>query len=136
MAGQVKLLLTTYFEGISHNLDIIRALPVQGLHVDAVHGNDDLSVLHNTLPQEWVLSIGAINGRNVWRADVGQWFERIQPLVSQRQIWIGSSCSLLHSPIDLNVETRLDAEVKSWFAFALQKCAELALLTKAVNEPT
>ncbi|MBU2675129.1 MULTISPECIES: 5-methyltetrahydropteroyltriglutamate--homocysteine S-methyltransferase [Hafnia] len=136
LAGQVKLLLTTYFEGISHNLDIIRALPVQGLHVDAVHGNDDLSVLHNTLPQEWVLSIGAINGRNVWRADVGQWFERIQPLVSQRQIWIGSSCSLLHSPIDLNVETRLDAEVKSWFAFALQKCAELALLTKAVNDPT
>ena len=76
-----------------------------------------------------------INGRNVWRADLTDWFDRLQPLIGQRQqLWIGSSCSLLHSPIDLSVETRLDDEVKSWFAFALQKCAELALLSKALNQ--
>lgn len=136
LQGQVKLLLTTYFDSIGHNLDIIRALPVQGLHVDVVAGQDDIAELNATLPQEWLLSLGVINGRNVWRADLSHWFERLQPLVNSRPLWLGSSCSLLHSPIDLSEETRLDAEVKSWFAFALQKCAELALLTQALNVPS
>ncbi|HDL7646962.1 TPA: 5-methyltetrahydropteroyltriglutamate--homocysteine S-methyltransferase [Yersinia enterocolitica] len=136
LQGQVKLLLTTYFDSIGHNLDTIRALPVQGLHVDVVAGQDDIAELNAKLPQEWLLSLGVINGRNVWRADLSHWFERLQPLVNSRQLWLGSSCSLLHSPIDLSEETRLDAEVKSWFAFALQKCAELALLTQALNAPS
>ncbi|MBA2814291.1 5-methyltetrahydropteroyltriglutamate--homocysteine S-methyltransferase [Candidatus Pantoea persica] len=135
LQGEVKLLLTTYFDSIGQNLDVIRALPVQGLHVDLVHGSDDPLQLHQQLPAEWLLSLGVINGRNVWRADLSRWFERLQLLTGQcRQLWIGSSCSLLHSPIDLSVETRLDDEVKSWFAFALQKCAELKLLSRALNE--
>ncbi|AHM76238.1 5-methyltetrahydropteroyltriglutamate--homocysteine S-methyltransferase [Yersinia hibernica] len=136
LQGQVKVLLTTYFDSIGHNLDTIRTLPVQGLHVDVVAGQDDLASLNAELPKEWLLSLGVINGRNVWRADLSHWFERLQPLVNSRSLWLGSSCSLLHSPIDLSEETRLDAEVKSWFAFALQKCAELALLTQALNAPT
>ncbi|MBW5813512.1 5-methyltetrahydropteroyltriglutamate--homocysteine S-methyltransferase [Yersinia kristensenii] len=136
LQGQVKLLLTTYFDSIGHNLDTIRDLPVQGLHVDVVAGQDDITDLNAKLPKEWLLSLGVINGRNVWRADLSHWFERLQPLVNSRPLWLGSSCSLLHSPIDLSEETRLDAEVKSWFAFALQKCAELALLTQALNAPT
>ena len=132
--GHTKLLLTTYFDSISQNLATIRQLPVNGLHVDLVHGKDDVALLNSKLPVEWLLSVGVINGRNVWRADLSSWFERLQPLVGQRkQLWIGSSCSLLHSPIDLNVETRLDEEVKSWFSFALQKCSELSLLTRALN---
>ncbi|PJG61424.1 5-methyltetrahydropteroyltriglutamate--homocysteine S-methyltransferase [Yersinia kristensenii] len=136
LQGQVKLLLTTYFDSIGHNLETIRDLPVQGLHVDVVAGQDDITDLNAKLPKEWLLSLGVINGRNVWRADLSHWFERLQPLVNSRPLWLGSSCSLLHSPIDLSEETRLDAEVKSWFAFALQKCAELALLTQALNAPT
>lgn len=136
LTGKTKLLLTTYFDGISHHLDLIKQLPVHGLHVDVVAGRDNIEKLHQTLPQEWVLSLGVINGRNVWKADLGEKFARIKLLLGQRALWIGSSCSLLHSPIDLNDETRLDAEVKSWFAFALQKCGELALLSKALNEPT
>lgn len=135
LQGQVKLLLTTYFDSVGHNLDTIRALPVQGLHVDLVAGNDDIAALNDALPQEWLLSLGVINGRNVWRADLSRWFESLRPLAGRRPLWIGSSCSLLHSPIDLSVETRLDDEVKSWFAFALQKCAELALLSAALNAP-
>ncbi|MDN0112113.1 5-methyltetrahydropteroyltriglutamate--homocysteine S-methyltransferase [Yersinia mollaretii] len=136
LQGQVKLLLTTYFDSIGHNLDTIRALPVQGLHVDVVAGQDDIAALNAQLPKNWLLSLGVINGRNVWRADLSHWFERLQPLINSRPLWLGSSCSLLHSPIDLSEETRLDAEVKSWFAFALQKCAELALLTQALNAPS
>ena len=74
-----------------------------------------------------------INGRNVWRADLTEKYAQIKDLVGKRDLWVASSCSLLHSPIDLSVETRLDAEVKSWFAFALQKCGELALLRDALN---
>lgn len=136
LQGQVKLLLTTYFDSIGHNLDTIRALPIQGLHVDVVAGQDDIAVLNAQLPKNWLLSLGVVNGRNVWRADLSHWFDRLQPLINSRPLWLGSSCSLLHSPIDLSEETRLDAEVKSWFAFALQKCTELALLTQALNTPS
>ncbi|MFZ4834965.1 5-methyltetrahydropteroyltriglutamate--homocysteine S-methyltransferase [Rouxiella sp. Mn2063] len=135
LQGSVKLLLTTYFDSIGHNLDTIRQLPVQGLHIDAVAGRDDLAAVADKLPKAWLLSLGVINGRNVWRADLSSWFERLQPLVAGRNVWLGSSCSLLHSPIDLSVESRLDDEVKSWFAFGLQKCAELSLLTSALNDP-
>ena len=134
LQGRAKLLLTTYFDSIGQNLETITALPVQGLHVDLVHGKDDITLLNNNVPANWLLSVGVINGRNVWRADLSSWFERLRPLVAQRkQLWIGTSCSLLHSPIDLSVETRLDEEVKSWFAFALQKCTELSLLSNALN---
>jgi 5-methyltetrahydropteroyltriglutamate--homocysteine methyltransferase len=134
LQGNTKLLLTTYFDSAGTNINTLRELPVQGLHVDLVQGKDDIVALNARIPADWLLSVGVINGRNVWRADLSSWFERLQPLVSQRkQLWIGSSCSLLHSPIDLSTETRLDDEVKSWFAFALQKCDELSLLSNALN---
>ncbi len=65
-------------------------------------------------------SAGLVNGRNVWRADLTEKYAQIKDIVGKRELWVASSCSLLHSPIDLSVETRLDPEVKSWFAFALQ----------------
>lgn len=134
LQGHCRLLLTTYFDSIGQNLEVIRRLPVQGLHVDLVHGDDDIEQLHQQLPASWLLSLGVINGRNVWRTDLRHWFDRLQPLVARRQLlWIGSSCSLLHSPIDLSTEAHLDEEVRSWLAFALQKCAELSLLSQALN---
>lgn len=135
LTGQTKLLLTTYFDGISHHLDIIKNLPVNGLHVDISAGQDDLQHLHQALPKDWVLSLGAINGRNVWKADLSARYQQVIALKDKRPLWIGTSCSLLHSPIDLNAETKLDDEVKSWFAFAVQKCEEVALLAKALNAP-
>lgn len=135
LAGQVKLLLTTYFDSVSHHLDIIKDLPINGLHVDISAGQDDLQHLHQTLPKDWVLSLGVINGRNVWKADLSTRYQQVVALKDKRPLWIGTSCSLLHSPIDLKAETKLDDEVKSWFAFAIQKCEEVALLTRALNAP-
>ncbi|KEG11073.1 5-methyltetrahydropteroyltriglutamate-homocysteine S-methyltransferase [Trypanosoma grayi] len=131
-----KLLLTTYFERISHNLSTIKHLAVDGLHVDFVAGQDDLAGVEKELPAAWVLSAGVINGRNVWRADLSKICSKIEVLrnaVPHRKLWAGTSCSLLHSPVDLEHETQLDAEVKSWLAFALQKCTELSLLSSAIN---
>ncbi|MCU9588658.1 5-methyltetrahydropteroyltriglutamate--homocysteine S-methyltransferase [Proteus mirabilis] len=135
LTGQVKLLLTTYFDGITHHLDIIKNLPVNGLHIDLCAGQDALQTLHQALPKDWVLSLGVINGRNVWKADLTTRYQQVVALKGKRPLWIGTSCSLLHSPIDLSAETKLDDEVKSWFAFAVQKCTEVALLAKALNAP-
>ncbi|PPI88365.1 5-methyltetrahydropteroyltriglutamate--homocysteine S-methyltransferase [Candidatus Pantoea edessiphila] len=129
-----NLLLTTYFDSISQNINLICELPVQGLHVDVIHGNDDIELLNYKIPKSWVLSLGVINGRNIWRTDLSHWFDRLKPLSYQREnLWIGTSCSLLHTPIDLSFEKHLDKEIQSWFAFALQKCTELSLLKDALN---
>ena len=131
----IKFLLTTYFDSINKNIDFICKIPVQGLHIDCVHGSDNIYEIHKKLPLSLVLSLGVVNGRNVWRTDLYSWFKRIQPIIDIReQLWIGSSCSLLHTPIDLNVEMHLDEEVKSWFSFALQKCGELSLLKNSLNK--
>lgn len=140
LQGSVKLLLTTYFDSVGHHLATLRQLPVQGLHVDLVAGQDEIATLNEALPADWVLSLGVINGRNIWRADLEQWFERLAAQLNQltflpRTFWLGTSCSLLHCPIDAQQETRLDTEVKSWLAFAQQKCEELAYLAAALQEP-
>ncbi|ORC89233.1 5-methyltetrahydropteroyltriglutamate-homocysteine S-methyltransferase [Trypanosoma theileri] len=131
-----KILLTTYFEGIGHNLSTIKELAVDGLHLDLVAGHDDIMAVEKALPKSWVLSAGVINGRNVWRADLNSIHDKLEALrrsSPHRALWVGTSCSLLHSPVDLDCETKLDAELKSWLAFALQKCDELSLLCSALS---
>jgi 5-methyltetrahydropteroyltriglutamate--homocysteine methyltransferase len=132
--GTSKILLTTYFGSIEHNLKFIRNLPVQGIHIDLVCGKYNLVNFISQLPAEWIVSLGVINGRNVWRSDLPKWFKIIsQTLQYRKVILIGSSCSLLHTPIDLNEEKKLDIEVKKWFSFSVQKCHELSLLSNALN---
>ncbi|MDE9448556.1 5-methyltetrahydropteroyltriglutamate--homocysteine S-methyltransferase, partial [Xenorhabdus bovienii] len=89
-----------YFDSIGHNIETIKSLPVQGLHVDLVAGKDSPENLDKFLPENWLLSLGVINGRNVWRADLSEKYQIVAPLVGKRNVWIGTSCSLLHSPID------------------------------------
>ncbi|WPC75320.1 5-methyltetrahydropteroyltriglutamate--homocysteine S-methyltransferase [Vibrio porteresiae] len=138
LQSEVKLLLTTYFDSVSHVLSKIVTLPVDGLHVDLASAPEQLNEVVNLLPEDWVLSVGVINGRNVWRANLSEWIERLEPVKQQlgERLWIASSCSLLHSPVNLDAETKLTPEVQSWFAFAKQKVAEVVLLGKALdNDP-
>ncbi|QCI23607.1 5-methyltetrahydropteroyltriglutamate--homocysteine S-methyltransferase [Buchnera aphidicola (Macrosiphoniella sanborni)] len=134
LSGNIKLLLTTYFDSVVHNISFIRDLPVEGIHIDLVSGKYDLMNFINKIPSTWILSLGVVNGRNIWRADLIKWFRSIVPILKcHKKILIGSSCSLLHTPIDLETEHNLDPEVKSWFSFAVQKCTELFLLSNALN---
>ncbi|KPA76325.1 putative 5-methyltetrahydropteroyltriglutamate-homocysteine S-methyltransferase [Leptomonas pyrrhocoris] len=134
-AASPKLLLTTYFDSVRHHLDVIAQLPVDGLHVDLVNGDDSVATVEQALPKSWVLSAGVISGRNVWRTDLSAWYPPLREVVGKhRQLWVATSCSLLHCPVDLEHETLLDAELKSWLAFALQKCDELHLLARALND--
>ncbi|CAL4317975.1 5-methyltetrahydropteroyltriglutamate--homocysteine S-methyltransferase [Buchnera aphidicola] len=135
--GITNLLLATYFESVEHNLEIITRLPIQGIHIDLIHGQYDLVSFNTQLPKEWILSLGVVNGRNVWRTDLIKWFTEIINIIKNRQkLIISSSCSLLHVPIDVTIEKNLDNEVKNWFSFAIQKCEEVSLLCKALNENT
>lgn len=132
LSGNCNLLLTTYFGSIEHNLNTIIKLPVQGLHVDLVHGKHDVLKLHHVIPDHWILSLGMINGRNVWKSDLKYWFNIINPILKMRKdIWISASCSFLHCPVDLKYEQNLSVEIKNWFSFAIQKCYEINLLTQS-----
>ncbi|ANZ22285.1 5-methyltetrahydropteroyltriglutamate--homocysteine methyltransferase [Buchnera aphidicola (Diuraphis noxia)] len=133
--GITKILLTTYFDSINHNIEFIRDLPIQGIHIDLIAGKYDLIKFNYQIPSEWMLSLGVINGRNIWRSDLVKWFRSISKILKDRKrILIGSSCSLLHTPIDLKEEKNLDQETKEWFSFAVQKCNELSFLSNALNK--
>ena len=135
-AGKTRLLVATYFAGLGDNLPTALALPVQGLHVDLVRAPGQLDALLAKWPAGRVLSAGVINGRNIWRADLEAQLgllERAAAKVGKANLWVAPSCSLLHSPIDLDLETKLDAELKTWLAFAKQKVVEVVTLARAVS---
>ncbi|STQ75083.1 5-methyltetrahydropteroyltriglutamate--homocysteine S-methyltransferase [Grimontia hollisae] len=135
IGGDVKLLLTTYFDSVEQQLDIISALNVNGLHVDLSVAPQQLDAVISAVPDDWVISLGAINGRNVWKANLDNWLETLSPVITKLgdRAWIATSCSLLHSPVDLEQETNLDLEVHSWLAFAKQKTHEVVLLADALS---
>ena len=135
-ACRVKLLLATYFGQLQDNAYLAANLPVAGVHVDAINGRDDVLPLINLLPEHKVLSLGVINGRNIWKADLNAVLDWVEPLAARlgKRLWLAPSCSLLHVPVDLASEERLDAQVRSWLAFARQKLDELHLLARAINE--
>ncbi len=135
LQSDVKLLLTTYFDSVDDTISRIVDLPVNGLHIDISAAPQQLELVASQLPSEWVLSVGAVNGRNVWRADLAALHAKLEPYKAKLgdKLWIASSCSLLHSPVDLELEEKLSGEVRSWFAFAKQKVAEVALLAKALD---
>ncbi|WP_118178671.1 5-methyltetrahydropteroyltriglutamate--homocysteine S-methyltransferase [Paraburkholderia phosphatilytica] len=132
---RVKLLLATYFGQLQDNLALACKLPVDGLHIDAINARDEVAKAAQTLPADRVLSVGAINGRNIWKTDLTAALEWLEPLAKTlgSRLWIAPSCSLLHVPVDLESEQKLDNEIRSWLAFALQKLDELKVLAGALN---
>ena len=133
----LKKLLATYFGGLEENLGLAANLPVDGLHIDLVRAPEQYPTILDRLPAYKVLSLGVVNGRNVWRCDLEKTLATLQHAHERLgdRLWVAPSCSLLHSPVDLGREDQLDAELKSWLAFAVQKCAEVAVLAQAVDQP-
>jgi 5-methyltetrahydropteroyltriglutamate--homocysteine methyltransferase len=124
------LLLATYFESVAEHRELLRSLPVAGLHLDLVRAPDQLDAFLEDFPQEKVLSLGVVDGRNVWRTDLDA---ALAPLRRARlrlgeRVWISTSCSLLHVPVDVAQETRLDPEIGGWLAFGAQKLQEIVTL--------
>ena len=135
-SAPLKLLLATYFGGLGDNLSLATRLPVAGLHIDAVRAPQQVESVIDRLGPHQVLSIGFIDGRNIWRADLAALRERLLPLKVRlgQRLWLAPSCSLLHVPVDLQQETDLDAELISWLAFAQQKLAEVVTLARLIGK--
>lgn len=133
-APGLRFTLATYFGALGENLPTALSLPVHGLHVDLVRAPEQLDAVVAGARPDLVLSLGVIDGRNVWKADLPAILDCIEPVVAAgRQVILAPSCSLLHTPIDLDRETDLDPEIRNWLAFAVQKVAELAVLARALN---
>ena len=133
----LKKLVATYFGGLEENLGLAANLPVDGLHIDLVRAPEQYPTILDRLPAYKVLSLGVVNGRNVWRCDLDKALAVLQHAHERlgERLWVAPSCSLLHSPVDLGREDALDAELKSWLAFAVQKCEEVAILAHALDQP-
>ncbi len=131
-----KLLLATYFGRLGENLELAASLPVQGIHLDAISARGEVDRLLQALPADCVLSLGVVSGRNIWKANLNQALDYLEPIHEKLadRLWIAPSCSLLHVPVDLNSEKVLDGELRSWLAFAQQKLDELSLLGAALNQ--
>ncbi len=135
-ASGPKLLLSTYFAGLRESLQRVCLWPVQGLHVDIVRAPEELERILSAWPLDRVLSLGIIDGRNIWRSDLDACLDRLEPIHALRgdRLWLAPSCSLLHVPVALADEQGLDAELKSWCAFAQEKLGELQVLAQALRD--
>ena len=130
----LKILLASYFSPLIDNLPLALSLPVDGIHIDLISNTAQLDGILSQWPDDKVLSLGIIDGRNIWSADLDRVLSLLEPVHEQlgEQLWLAPSCSLLHCPIDVNLETCIDAELKSWFAFAVQKLDEISVLRRGL----
>jgi 5-methyltetrahydropteroyltriglutamate--homocysteine methyltransferase len=133
--GPLKILLASYFGPLNENLALACNLPVAGIHLDAVAGKKDLVNVLDKLPAYKVLSLGLVNGRNIWRNDLSKSLTTLRSFYHELgdRLWVASSCSLLHSPVDLDSELNLDPELKSVLSFSVQKISEVSILASALN---
>ncbi|AZM97195.1 5-methyltetrahydropteroyltriglutamate--homocysteine S-methyltransferase [Vreelandella venusta] len=137
-SAPLKLLVASYFGALGDNLSLATRLPVAGLHIDAVRAPGQVESVIDRLGPHQVLSIGLVDGRNIWRADLAALRERLLPLKVRlgQRLWLAPSCSLLHVPVDLSQETELDSELVGWLAFARQKLDEVVTLTRLIDNRT
>jgi 5-methyltetrahydropteroyltriglutamate--homocysteine methyltransferase len=135
-AGKIKLHLTTYFEELAENSQLAFDLETDSIHVDLVRGDEQLDKILPLIKPHQSLSMGVVDGRNIWINDFEKSIAMVNKAISKlgkERIIIGSSCQLLHVPVDLNSEKILDNELKSWLAFATQKLDEIAIIAKACD---
>jgi len=130
-------MLTTYFDELGDNLELATSLPVEGLHIDLVRAPWQLDEVIEKLGNDKYLSLGLVDGRNIWKNNFSQSLEIAKKAVAalgKDRIIIAPSSSLLHSPIDLDEENELDGELKNWLSFAKQKLDEVAIISRILNE--
>src|SRR5690606_38861157 len=138
----LKIFLANYFDCYGENLSTVLQLPVDTLHLDLVRCPSQLddileSSFHNANTK---LSLGLVDGRNIWKNDFEASLKTIKKAtdkIDSKNLWISSSCSLLHTPYDLELETNeenLPKSIKHWLAFAKQKLQEIVALKELAFE--
>ncbi|MGR3853565.1 5-methyltetrahydropteroyltriglutamate--homocysteine S-methyltransferase [Chryseobacterium indologenes] len=133
---KLKFIVASYFDGLKDNTSLAVSLPVNTLHVDLVRNPEQLDDILNVIPDSLNLSLGLVDGRNIWKNDYEKSLSFISKAVEKlgsERIFIAPSCSLLHSPCDLDFETNLNPEIKNWLAFAKQKVKEVVTLKELAS---
>ena len=132
--SSLKIILATYFDSLDGNIEVAISLPVDVLHLDLVDGKEQLKNVVESIPQQLKLSLGIVDGRNIWKNNYKESLEVINyvvDVIGEQRVMVAPSCSLLHVPYDLDLETNektLPAAVKNWMAFAKQKLKEVVIL--------
>ncbi|PWN53600.1 putative MET6-methionine synthase [Violaceomyces palustris] len=140
-APNVKVLLTTYFGRLDSNIEIIKDLPIAGLHIDCDRAPEQIDqVTAAFASKKTVISLGLVSGRNIWKTDLSAALKLAQKAVAAlggdaSRVIIASSSSLQHTPITIANEKKLAPEVLDWFSFATEKCGEVATLASALRDP-
>lgn len=136
----LKIVLTTYFSGLEDNTALAASLPVDALHVDLVRAPKQLDDVLAALPSDRILSLGVVDGRNIWKNDFQQSLDLVSKAVGTLgadRVWVAGSSSFLHVPYDLaqeKNEQKLPADIKRWMAFAYQKVDELATIAQLATD--
>ncbi|WP_310503354.1 5-methyltetrahydropteroyltriglutamate--homocysteine S-methyltransferase [Mucilaginibacter sp. X4EP1] len=133
---EIKTLLTTYFEGLNENTSFAVNLPIDALHIDLVRAPKQLDSVLTQIPRNLILSLGVIDGRNIWKNDYTSSLAHIKKAVAvigKERVMIAPSSSLLHTPFDLDLETAINPEIKNWMAFAKQKLNEVNELSEIIE---
>jgi 5-methyltetrahydropteroyltriglutamate--homocysteine methyltransferase len=136
VSPKLKILIATYFERIGTNLDFIIDTPIDAIHVDLVRAPGQLESILKRLPTTVSLSLGLINGRNIWKADFDTVLAEAQKAITElgfERVFIASSCSLLHTPHSIQSEKKIDPEILDWLSFAVEKIKEIVTISKALN---
>ena len=132
-----KILLTSYFSSAYPNFNILKKINVTGIHLDLINTkSEELNKILKNFPMNKFLSAGLINGRNIWKNNLFKSIEcikKIKKKINDDKLIISSSCSLLHSPVDLNKEQKIDSRINDWLSFANQKLDEIVFLQKYFN---
>lgn len=134
--GSLHLHLTTYFESLLDNTQLAFDLQTHSVHIDLVRGEDQLDACLQAIQDGQILSLGLVDGRNIWINNLEQSIEitkKAIQVLGENRVIVSSSCSLLHSPISLTNETSLDSEVKTWLAFAEEKLQEISIIAGSIN---
>lgn len=136
-AGIPKIVLTTYFGDVTPNIDAIKGLDkVAGFHFDFVRSPEQLEAVAKIVSPGQTLSVGIVDGRNIWKNDFAASIATVKKaisLVGEKNVVVATSSSLLHTPVDLANEKKIDPEIKDWFSFATQKVDEVVTIAKAVS---
>ncbi len=136
IANRPQLMLTSYFGSLGENKDLAFSLPVEGIHLDLVSEENSWDILNRISTEGKILSLGVINGHNIWRTDLDFVLEKLKKnsTILFGETYLAPSCSLLHVPLDVNREEHIVEPMKSWLSFAVQKLEEISALAAAVND--
>ena len=133
-----NIVLATYFGDIVHNIGVLESLKdLHAIHVDLVRNPEQLETVLGALGPLQSLSVGVVDGRNIWKTDLNRAVKTVNAAVEklgQERVIVASSSSLLHTPHTIASEKQLEPEVKDWFSFAVEKATEIAVIAKAVTK--